>query len=132
MEHAHGRDHFIVGGPGLLVVASLEAAGGAVGGSDPRLGGLEGVASFSGSLLLSPSFALAAYRQRGVEAHRVHPASTGTGYRVHGRRDPCPCRAEPPDTLIRFDFYSATLIIEFKYKNLNVGTFKKIEIKSLN
>lgn len=98
MEHAHRRDHFIVSCSGLQMLASLEAAGGTVGGGDPRLGGLEGVASFLGSLLLSSTFALAADRQRGVEADRVHPASTGTGYRVHRRRDPCPCRAEPPDT----------------------------------
>lgn len=85
MEHANRGDDFIVGSAGLPVAASLEAAGGAVRGRNPGLGGLEGVASLSGALLLGSPLALAADGERGVEADRMHPASTGTGERVSCR-----------------------------------------------
>lgn len=99
MEHANGGDDLIVGGS-CFPAAALEAPGGAVGGGDAGFGGLEGVAALPGALLLGAALALAADGERGVQAHRVHPASTarvrvgpaGAGAGAEGT-DPCPCRA---------------------------------------
>lgn len=79
MEHANRGDDFIVGRSGFLEASPFETAGGAVGGGEARLGGLDGVAALAGSLLFGAALPLAAYGERGVEADRVHPASTGTG-----------------------------------------------------
>lgn len=78
MEHADGGDDLIFGRVDVLEAAVLEAAGGAVRG-DAGLGGLHRVAALARALLLGAPLALAADGERGVQADRVHPASTGTG-----------------------------------------------------
>lgn len=79
MEHTNRGNDLIVGGPSFTEASSFEATGGAVRGGDSGFRGLERVAALPSALLLGAALALAANGERGVQAHRVHPASTGTG-----------------------------------------------------